>query len=42
MNGYKTFIIAFAGVIYGLYVGNMSIVISSLGMIGLRQAVSQL
>ena len=41
LTGYKTFIVGFAGLIYGLYTLNYEIIITSLGLVGLRQAISK-
>ena len=41
LSGYKTFLVGLAGLVYGIYVNNMEIIITSLGLIGLRQAISK-
>lgn len=37
--GYKTYIIAFCGLIYGMYIQDHQTIITCLGMIGLRSAI---
>ncbi|MCK9371000.1 hypothetical protein M0R04_13905 [Candidatus Dojkabacteria bacterium] len=42
LNGYKTYIIGFCGLVYGMYTQNSEIIVTSLGLLGLRQAISNL
>lgn len=42
LDGYKTFIIGFCGLVWGMYTNNTEVVITCLGMIGLRQAISKM
>lgn len=39
LSGKKTFIVGVCGIIYGIYIGDTQLVITALGLIGLRQAI---
>jgi len=41
LSGYKTFIVALAGLVYGIGTGNVEIILASLAIFGFRDAMNK-